>query len=180
MTDLAVDMIAPNEEGTYQGFWRLANPEGELFGIGPNGDESFWVKIVVEIPLVTRTPMLSPTTTPAVIASGILDLSPGSIADLDSGALDPAQGGDLFFEVNSLGARRLVPLAGALLESGGILRAPSPEACLTAALAPEPVPLVALGPGVSLCYQTGEGRPGLLIINLMNGTLGVSYITWAP
>jgi hypothetical protein len=178
--DLAVDMIAASEEGTYQGFWRLANPEGELFGIGPNGGESFWVKIIVEISLVTPTPTLPPTTTPAVIASGILDLAPGSTADLDSGNLDPAQGGDLLFEVTAPGAELILPLSPALLESSGVLRMPSPEACLAATLGPGPVPLVGLEPGVSLCYQTGEGRPGLLIINLVNGTLGVSYTTWAP
>jgi hypothetical protein len=45
--DLAVDMIAPSTSGTYQGFWKLTNANGDYFGIGPAGDQSFWVKIVV-------------------------------------------------------------------------------------------------------------------------------------
>ena len=47
IVNFAVDMIAPISPGTYQGFWRLRNAEGALFGIGPDGDQSFWVKIVV-------------------------------------------------------------------------------------------------------------------------------------
>ncbi|MGA9193005.1 MAG: NBR1-Ig-like domain-containing protein [Anaerolineales bacterium] len=48
--DLAVDMIAPSTSGTYQGFWKLTNAKGDYFGIGPAGDQSFWVKIVVPSP----------------------------------------------------------------------------------------------------------------------------------
>lgn len=60
LIDLAVDMQAPNDSGTFQGFWKLRSPQGEFFGIGPQGDQSFWVKIVVPAP---PTSEISPTVT---------------------------------------------------------------------------------------------------------------------
>lgn len=62
--DLAVDMTAPTQPGTYQGFWRLRNADGNFFGIGPSGNQSFWVKIIVPAPPTsTLTPTISPTPT---------------------------------------------------------------------------------------------------------------------
>jgi hypothetical protein len=64
MVDLAVDMQAPDSAGTYQGYWKLRSPEGAYFGIGPQGDQSFWVKIVVPAPpteLASATPAASAT-----------------------------------------------------------------------------------------------------------------------
>jgi hypothetical protein len=64
VANLAVDMIAPSSPGTYQGFWRLRNADGVLFGIGPAGDQSFWVKIVVPAqPTITSTLASTPTPT---------------------------------------------------------------------------------------------------------------------
>jgi hypothetical protein len=180
MTDLAVDFVAPDEAGAYQGFWRLTGTGGRLFGIGPNGDQSFWVSIVVEVPQVTLTPTIAPTATLAAIAQGILDLPPGSTADLDSGAANPAQGADLLFEESAPGAGRIVPLEGAMLEAGPLTPIPGPDTCTAASLTAEPVPLDALSLGDSLCYRTAEGRPGVLIINVVNGTLGLSFTTWSP
>jgi uncharacterized repeat protein (TIGR01451 family) len=45
--DLAVNMVAPPNPGTYQGFWALKNASGVLFGIGPSANSPFWVKITV-------------------------------------------------------------------------------------------------------------------------------------
>jgi hypothetical protein len=45
--DLSVAMVAPTNVGVYQGFWMLRNSAGTLFGIGPDGDKPFWVKIEV-------------------------------------------------------------------------------------------------------------------------------------
>ena len=44
--DVSVDLVAPDQPGTYQGFFKLRNPNGTVFGLG---DESkpFWVKIIV-------------------------------------------------------------------------------------------------------------------------------------
>jgi hypothetical protein len=81
IVNLAVDMIAPISSGTYQGFWRLRNAEGLLFGIGPDGDQSFWVKIVVPAqPTITSTITLTPTITPSNTPTPTLTLTQTSTA----------------------------------------------------------------------------------------------------
>jgi uncharacterized protein YkwD len=45
--DITLELIAPQQPGTYQGYWMLKNAQGQVFGIGPNADDAFWVKIVV-------------------------------------------------------------------------------------------------------------------------------------
>lgn len=64
--DVTVDMQAPQEPGIYQSNWMLSNEDGELFGIGPNGDAPFWVKIEV-VPAITETPQPTPTVTPTPV-----------------------------------------------------------------------------------------------------------------
>jgi len=44
--DISVDLVAPDETGTYQGFWKLRNVKGEGFGVGEYS-KAFWVKINV-------------------------------------------------------------------------------------------------------------------------------------
>jgi hypothetical protein len=46
--DVSVNLTAPASPGTYQGFWKLRNPAGVLFGWGDKADSAFWVKIDVE------------------------------------------------------------------------------------------------------------------------------------
>ncbi len=55
--DISVTLIAPASTGTYKGNWRLRNASGNIFGIGPNADQSFYV----QIKSVTPTPTPSPT-----------------------------------------------------------------------------------------------------------------------
>lgn len=45
--DLDVDMIAPDQSGTYRSNWMLRNARGDLFGIGRNNDTPFFVQIRV-------------------------------------------------------------------------------------------------------------------------------------
>jgi hypothetical protein len=45
--DVSVDLIAPDDPGTYQGYWKLRNPAGQNFGLGKDRDKDFWVKIQV-------------------------------------------------------------------------------------------------------------------------------------
>jgi hypothetical protein len=45
--DLAVELVAPSESGTYPSFWMLRNPEGVLFGLGDEADTPFWLQVVV-------------------------------------------------------------------------------------------------------------------------------------
>lgn len=44
--DISVELVAPQETGTYQGFWKLRNVRGEGFGVGEYS-KAFWVKINV-------------------------------------------------------------------------------------------------------------------------------------
>lgn len=50
MIDLSVEMVTPKDPGTYRGYWLLRNARGVLFGMGPDGDESFWVTVSVREP----------------------------------------------------------------------------------------------------------------------------------
>jgi hypothetical protein len=45
--DISVDLIAPQEEGSQRGDWKLKNTNGQLFGVGIEADEPFWVDILV-------------------------------------------------------------------------------------------------------------------------------------
>ncbi len=85
--DLAIDLIAPTTPGTYQGFWRLRNAQGAYFGIGPGGDQSFWVKILVRGPsTTTSTPSVTPTITPSMTPSPIATTSPAATSSPTSTA----------------------------------------------------------------------------------------------
>jgi hypothetical protein len=45
--DLSVLLQAPASNGDYEGFWKLRNGKGNLFGIGDYGNSPFWVRIQV-------------------------------------------------------------------------------------------------------------------------------------
>jgi hypothetical protein len=45
--DLTVQLQAPMSNGDYEGFWKLRNGSGALFGIGDNGNSPIWVRIIV-------------------------------------------------------------------------------------------------------------------------------------
>ena len=44
--EVSVELAAPPQPGSYQGFWKLRNAKGQRFGIGEEA-KSFWVKIEV-------------------------------------------------------------------------------------------------------------------------------------
>ena len=56
--DLSVELVAPAEAGIYQAFWKLRNGNGQIFGVGADGVDAFWVTIAVDT-------HLSGTVTPA-------------------------------------------------------------------------------------------------------------------
>lgn len=81
LVDLAVEMNAPQTEGTYQGFWQLRSPDGQYFGIGQEGEQSFWVKIIVsdtDAPTVAATP--TPTASPTSALTATPSATPGPSA----------------------------------------------------------------------------------------------------
>lgn len=52
--DVSLTLKAPEQPGTYQGFWKLRNSAGQVFGLGDQGDKNFWVKIRVQAPTGIR------------------------------------------------------------------------------------------------------------------------------
>jgi hypothetical protein len=51
--DITVALTAPDEPGTYQGFFKLKSPDGKIFGIGSSQSDPFWVKMKVKQPTPT-------------------------------------------------------------------------------------------------------------------------------
>lgn len=77
LVDLAVEMNAPQTEGTYQGFWQLRSPDGQYFGIGQEGEQSFWVKIIVPAS-GTDAPTAAATPTPTASPTAALTATPSA------------------------------------------------------------------------------------------------------
>lgn len=48
--NLSVDLVSPSKEGKYRGLWMLRSSNGQIFGIGGDGDSAFWVEIRVFYP----------------------------------------------------------------------------------------------------------------------------------
>jgi hypothetical protein len=48
--DVSVALVAPEDEGSYTGYWMLRSDDGDLFGVGAAGNTAFWVKIWVDKP----------------------------------------------------------------------------------------------------------------------------------
>ena len=46
--DIALELIAPSDTGTYRGYWQLSNAADNPFGIGANAKGAFWVEIKVD------------------------------------------------------------------------------------------------------------------------------------
>ncbi|HSG15498.1 MAG TPA: NBR1-Ig-like domain-containing protein [Anaerolineae bacterium] len=57
--EVAIDMIAPAELGTYRGNWQIADAQGEPFGIDGLIEDAFWLRIIVSeqaAPTATASP----------------------------------------------------------------------------------------------------------------------------
>ncbi|MEW5870471.1 MAG: NBR1-Ig-like domain-containing protein [Chloroflexota bacterium] len=58
IVDLSVELIAPEEEGIHQGFWKLRNAQEQVFGVGVTATDAIWVTISVSNAVV-GTPTLA-------------------------------------------------------------------------------------------------------------------------
>jgi hypothetical protein len=45
--DVSVSLTTPQSPGSYFSFWALRGPAGNTFAVGPNGDQPFYVQIIV-------------------------------------------------------------------------------------------------------------------------------------
>jgi hypothetical protein len=189
--DITLEMVAPFSAGVYQSNWKLRNPQGMLFGIGPGGGSPFWVRIVVipeDTPTptpVTPTPTPFPTSTPVPYISGVVLLTPMLTLDIDSG--DTGVTGDavdliLNWPENQPGS--LAPQNGALWLpvnnadtdaarcAAEPLQEPDPQ---------DPILIDNLEVGTSLCLRSSQGRPGLLVISQIQPVerqIVLEYTTW--
>jgi hypothetical protein len=188
--DLAVDMVAPDQPGSYQGFWKLIGHSGEYFGIGSDADAAFWVKIVVPAlptetgvatPTLTPTATATPRATPEVAASGLASLTLDTSLDLDTGELDPESGSDASLIELPPDTPSLVPADGALMSRyGPPPDPPSPSRCQALNLTGDPIPLSSLSVQGLVCYRTTEGRLGYFRVMTLDDSLGIAFVTWGP
>ena len=180
--DITVDMVAPEEPGTYQSNWMLVDPSGELFGIGPNGDAPFWARIEV-VAQATDTPTPSPTQTitPVVYVMGSVELINGDTFDLDTGLrnVETPENPDFNYVYGNEPPFVLNTLNGALWAVFGE-EEPSLEECQTASLSGDPISFTEVPFGTYLCYQTSEMLPGWLLINgFADESLAIRFLTWS-
>jgi len=191
--EISVEMVAPTAPGTYQGNWKLANPSGALFGIGPSGEAPFWVRIIVALgltptptatsgPTVTSTPTgeITLTPTPEGQVSGELSPSVGDSIDLDRLTLNTGAE-DLIYQVDTNEYHWLAPQEGAMIGVYGN-REPTFANCESANMSPAPIAVESLSTGTFLCYQTGEERFGRMLLEAVEPntfTLTLDLLTWA-
>lgn len=45
--EISINLTAPADPGSYRGYWKLRNANGQVFGFGAAGEEAIWVDIVV-------------------------------------------------------------------------------------------------------------------------------------
>ena len=184
--DMSVEMVTPDTPGTYQSWWKLSNPSGTLFGIGPNFDAAFWVRIVVEgEPLTTGSPTITETTapaptltpTPGVQVSGPATLEFGNLYDLDNNAINSG-GEDLSYEEIAQVAT-LNTIDNTVMSVFGPNQ-PTLNDCQNMNLGPDPISVNNLA-GNYICYRTNMALPGRMYINSLdpeNGNLNVEISTW--
>jgi hypothetical protein len=184
--DISVDMVAPDEPGSYRSNWKLSNPDGEYFGIGPNGESPFWVQIIVlEVATDTPTPTPTVTATPPVQASGPVTLVLTDTLDLDTLTVNEVPG-DLAYLSVKIGEEeptqhQLIPQANILI---GIFGADQPTItqCQAATMGADPMVVDTLTAGTYLCYRTDLGLPGWARfenLNPENFRLNLEILTWS-
>jgi hypothetical protein len=191
--EISIEMVAPLIIGTYQGNWKLSNPNGVLFGIGPTGDSPFWVRIIVSqnpsnstTPGITATlsttasPSPTTTTTPPIQASGELSPVPGDSMDLDTLTINNGDA-DLLYQVDANNYHWLAPNDGSMIGVFGSLQ-PNLSDCQPAGMSPAPIAVESLSVGTYLCYSTNENRFGRALLEDVDPsdfTLTLNLLTWA-
>ena len=180
--DLTVSMEAPDTPGVYQSNWMLSNDSGELFGIGPNGDAPFWVRIEV-VPIITDTPQPTPTvtSTPVVYLVGEAELVDGDKMDLDTDTVNPedATNSDFVYQTGENPAHILLTMNGTQWLFYGD-EEPTYGDCQDAELTGNAISFNELPDDSYICYRTSNALPGRLLIEAVEeGQLSISFLTWS-
>jgi hypothetical protein len=196
-TEIEVEMVAPQNPGTYRSDWKLQNSHGEAFGIGPSGNSTFWVQIqVVRPPTETPAPIIIPTEgpepppppeitetitpSPIVRLAETFNLNPSGTIDLGTGAENPESGGDLAYQPDENNNHWLTPANGLLLGVYGGSE-PALENCQVATKSSAAIAVGSISGGTYLCYQTGAGLQGWLKLvgfNADDSTIDIEILTW--
>jgi hypothetical protein len=181
--EISVDMVAPSLPGTYQSYWKLRNTEGEMFGIGPHGESSFWARIeVIETRTATPTWLPTATTTPLVFNDGTAFLVDEESLDLDSGRRNDYFEGDIALELNRDDELELKPVNEARLAIYGN-QPPALADCWNASVAQLPVTLDdVVGKNAYVCFHSSMGLPGYMYITAVDFEeylVSMYYVTWA-
>ena len=183
--DISVDMVAPLNPGSYQGNWKLRTGTGDWFGIGPNYDAPFWVRITV-ISQPTAAPTASrgaptATATPSVLASDSVIMQPGDGLDLDTADLNGGAGDDLDYVQIADNLHQLQVVGSTRLSVYGAAQ-PSVSDCQSASITASFVNVEAMPPGTYLCYRTGLGWIGRAMVfdfNESDAELTLEILTWS-
>lgn len=182
--DIAVTMIAPLETGSYQGNWMLRNAAGETFGIGPNANDSFWVRIVVVKADDTPTPTATLVPAPGVLVSGSVSLTLDDGVDLDTLQINTG-GVDLAYQQISSGdvisGHQLVPFSGVAVGVFGTGQ-PTFGQCEATGKSAAVIDLEATSAGTYFCYTTNQALTGwgrLDGFDADHGTVAITILTWA-
>ena len=177
--DLSVNLTAPTGPGTYQGYWKLRNNAGVLFGLGGSG--AFFVKIIVPgTPTPTSTFLLIPGLIfPLLYSSSGSDMVIGDATcfDLDAGVAGCGGDADFAFEVGIIfpfgTSQEIDPMNGAQIRFFGA-ETPSGAECQA----------LAMGSGTfdanptTYCYQTTEGKYGYLHVDSAGFVLQFDWGTY--
>jgi hypothetical protein len=182
--DIDVTMIAPQETGTYQGNWKLRNADGDIFGIGPNANDSFWVRIVVVEADDTPTPTATSAPEPDALVSGSITLIPNGGIDLDTLQLG-SSGSDLTYvqiiENDAVTGHQLNTLSGVTAGNYGSGQ-PTFGGCNSTTMDIASIDLQNTVPGTYYCVTTNQGLKGWVRFDGLdetNNEVTITILTWA-
>ena len=177
--DITVDMVAPDVPGIHQSNWKLSAPNGSLFGIGPNADAPFWVRIEVldkAGTAVATQPVMTPTSEIAIRDTVILKLKDS--LNLDIGKINSGPADDLGIVDVGKASAVLSPLNGARMGIFGSSR-PVEADCRVASLSSDGISLIAIPENSFICYRTNQGLPGFgKLSNITEKSFSLDYTTW--
>ena len=181
--DLSVEMTAPQLNGFYQSNWKIRNAEGVLFGLGPQGDAPFWVRITVfdgSTPTVTYAPTQTPI--PMVYKQGEVDFAEEMNLDVDSGGVDMGDDDDVSLRFAD-GKVTVMPLGDVKmgLPDTRTGMPPAQKECIVTPLLADAIVLDDLSEDVYICYQSSNGLPGYLWLKAVADDAqypDTAFVTW--
>ena len=177
--DLSVSLTAPAAPGTYQGYWKLRNNAGVLFGLGGSG--AFFVKIVVPgTPTPTGVFLLPGVIFLIYVSSGndmvmgdstCFDLDAGETVGCGDGDADFAYEVGLVFPIGT--SEEIDPLHGAQFRFFGA-GTPNGAECQALALGSSTFD----ANPTTYCYLTSGGKYGYLKVDSAGFVLQFDWGTY--